>query len=83
MVAKWIGVYLLMPGTLVGFLVWEDPTSQGAMKPRSHNYWACVLARMLQPLKPKDWQLLLRSKRSHHKEKTGHCSEDPAQPKIK
>ena len=29
-----------MQGTQVLFLVWDDPTCCGAIKPKYHNYWA-------------------------------------------
>ena len=38
LVAQWLRVCLLMQGTRVRALVWEDPTCHGAMKPVSHNY---------------------------------------------
>ena len=38
LVAQWLGVCLLMQGTRVRALVWEDPTCHGAMKPVSHSY---------------------------------------------
>ena len=40
--AQWLRVCLLMQGTRVRALVWEDPTCRGAAGPVSHNYWACV-----------------------------------------
>ena len=33
LVAQWLGICLLMQGTLVQALVWEDPTCRGATKP--------------------------------------------------
>ena len=53
----WWRIYLLMQGTWVQFLVWEDSTCLAASKPGCHNYWACTLEPMI------------HSKRSHHKEK--------------
>ena len=37
LVAQWLRICLLMQGTRVRALVWEDPTCHGAMKPVSHN----------------------------------------------
>ena len=38
LVAQWLGICLLMQGTRVRALVWEDPTCRGAARPVSHNY---------------------------------------------
>ena len=38
LVAQWLRVCLLMQGTRVRALVWEDPTCRGATGPVSHNY---------------------------------------------
>ena len=38
LVAKWLRICLLMQGTRVHALVWEDPTCRGATRPVSHNY---------------------------------------------
>ena len=38
LVAQWLRVCLLMQGTRVRALVWEDPTCHGAAGPVSHNY---------------------------------------------
>ena len=38
LVAQWLGVRLLMQGTRVRALVWEDPTCRGATGPVGHNY---------------------------------------------
>ena len=43
LVAQWLGICLLMQGTLVRALVQEDPTCRGATKPMCHNYWAWAL----------------------------------------
>ena len=43
LVAQRLRICLLMQGTRVWALVWEDPTSRGATKPMHHNYWACTL----------------------------------------
>ena len=37
LVAQWLGVCLLMRGTRVRALVWEDPACRGAAGPVSHN----------------------------------------------
>ena len=38
LVAQWLRIRLLMQGTRVRALVWEDPTCHGAAGPVSHNY---------------------------------------------
>ena len=38
LVAQWLRICLLMQGTRVRALVWEDPTCRGAAKPVRHNY---------------------------------------------
>ena len=38
LVAQWLRIRLLMQGTRVQALVWEDPTCCGAAKPVCHNY---------------------------------------------
>ena len=40
LVAQWLRICLLMQGTRVRALVWEDPTCRGATGPVSHNCWA-------------------------------------------
>ena len=42
LVAQWLRICLLMQGTRVRALVWEDPTCHGAAGPVSHNYRACA-----------------------------------------
>ena len=42
LVARWLGVCLLMQGTRVRALVWGDPECRGAAGPVSHNCWACA-----------------------------------------
>ena len=42
LVAQWLRVCLLMQGTRVRALVWEDPTCRGAAGPVSHSCWACA-----------------------------------------
>ena len=41
--AQWVRICLLMQGTQVRALVWEDPTCRGATKPVRHNYLGCAL----------------------------------------
>ena len=38
LVAQWLRICLLMQGTRVRALVWEDPTCRGATRPVSHSY---------------------------------------------
>ena len=38
LVAQWLRICLLMQGTRVRALVWEDPTCHGPAGPVSHNY---------------------------------------------
>ena len=38
LVAQWLRICLLMQGTRVRALVWEDPTCRGATGPVIHNY---------------------------------------------
>ena len=38
LVAQWLRICLLMQGTRVRALVWEDPACHGAAGPVSHNY---------------------------------------------
>ena len=38
LVAQWLRVCLLMQGTRVRALVWEDPACRGAARPVSHSY---------------------------------------------
>ena len=42
LVAQWLRICLLMQGTRVRALVWEDPTCHRAAGPVSHNCWACA-----------------------------------------
>ena len=42
LVAQWLRICLLVRGTRVRALVWEDPTCRGAAGPVSHNCWACA-----------------------------------------
>ena len=38
LVAQWLRACLLMQGTRVRAVVWEDPTCRGVAGPVSHNY---------------------------------------------
>ena len=38
LVAQWLRIRLLMQGTRVRALLWEDPTCRRATKPMHHNY---------------------------------------------
>ena len=38
LVAQWLRICLLMQGTQVRAVVWEDPTCRGATRPVSHGY---------------------------------------------
>ena len=42
LVVQWLRICLLMQGTRVRALVWEDPTCHGATGPVSHNYRDCA-----------------------------------------
>ena len=42
LVAQWLRICLLMQGTRVCALVWEDLTCHGATGPVHHNCWACA-----------------------------------------
>ena len=98
LVADWVRIHLLMQGTGVQSLVWEDFACRGATKPLGSNYWACEL----QLLKPACLESVLSSERSHRNSERSWCietqsrphfpqveeslckgNEDPAQPKIK
>ena len=57
LVAQCLGVCLLMQGTWVRALVWEDPTCCGATKPMCHNYWArAPRAHGPQQERPRQWE---------------------------
>ena len=43
LVVQWVRIHLLMYGTQVQSLVWEDSTCCRATKSLCHNYWACAL----------------------------------------
>ena len=72
MVAQWLRIHLLMQGTQVQALVWEDPTCHGATKAVCHSYWACTS----QLLKPMHREPMLYNKRSHCIEKPAHHNEE-------
>ena len=61
-----------MHGTRVRALVWEDTACRGETKPMRHNYWA----RVLQLLKPKRLEPVLRNKRGYRNEKPAHHNEE-------
>ena len=57
LVAQWLRVCLLMQGTQVRALVWEDPTRRWATRPVSHNYWACASGTCApQQERPRQWE---------------------------
>ena len=78
LVAQWLRVCLLMQGTRVRALVWEDPTCHGATGPVSHNCWACASgACALQQQRPayrdEEWPPLATTRESPRTEtKTQH-----------
>ena len=84
LVAQRLRICLLMQGTRVRALVWEDPTCCGATRPVRHNYWACPLepashnywAHVPQLLKPGHLELVLCNKRSHRNGKPAHHNKE-------
>ena len=87
LVAQWLRACLLMQGTRVQALVWEDPTCRGATKPVSHNYWACVSGACApQQERPRWWEARAPRRRvapaRRNWRKPSHRNEDPTQPKI-
>ena len=44
LVVQWLRICLPMQGTWVQFLVWEDPTCCGAMKPMCQSHWPLLLS---------------------------------------
>ena len=55
--AQWLRIRLLMQGTRVRALVWEDRTCRGATRPVSHNYGACASgAYAPQWERPRQWE---------------------------
>ena len=43
LMVQWLRIHLLMQGTQIQSLVWEDSTCQGATKPVHHQCWAYAL----------------------------------------
>ena len=43
LVVQWLRIRLLMQGTWVWSLAWEDPTCRGVARSKCHNYWDGVL----------------------------------------
>ena len=87
LVTQWLRVCLLMQGTRVRALVWEDPTCHGATRPVSHNCWACASgACALQQERPRWWEARAPRWRvapaRRNWRKPSHRNEDPTQPKI-
>ena len=89
LVVQWLRICLAMQGIWVWSLVWEDPTCQGANKPRCHSYWACTL----EPASRNYCSLcaleaVLCNKRSHCKRrphtatKTSPCSPQLGKPAV-
>ena len=59
LVLQWLRIYLLMQGTRLQSLVWEDRTCQGTPKPVCHNSLAHVpWAYPPQQEKPPKWEAL-------------------------
>ena len=57
LVAQWLKICLLMQGTRVRALVWEDPTCRRTTRPVSHNYWACTSGACApQQERPRQWE---------------------------
>ena len=65
LVAQWLRICLLMQGTRVRALVWEDPTCCGANRPVSHNY-----------SRPARVEPVLRNKRGRDSERPAHRDEE-------
>ena len=64
LVAQRLRICLLMQGTRVRALVWEDPTCCGATRPVRHNYWACASG------------ACAPNKRGRDSERPAHCDEE-------
>ena len=64
--AQWLRIPMPIQEIQVQFLIQEDHTCPGAIKPVHRNHWAHVL----QLLKPQALEPVLHNKRSHHNEKT-------------
>ena len=60
---QWLRVCLLVQGTRVRALVWEDPTCRGAARPVSHT-------------EPARLEPVLRNKRGHDSERPAHRDEE-------
>ena len=57
LVVQWLRICLLMQGTWVQALVWEDPTCRGATRPMSHKYWVCASGACApQQERPRQWE---------------------------
>ena len=85
LVAQWLRICLLMQGTRVRALVWEDPTCRGAAGPVSHNYWACASGACApQQERPRWWEARAPwwrvASACHNWRKPSHRDEDPTQP---
>ena len=86
LVAQWLRVCLLMQGTRVRALAWEDPTCRGAAGPVSHNCWACASGACApRRERPRRWEARASRWRvapaCHNWRKPSHRDEDPTQPK--
>ena len=64
LVAQWLRICLLMQGTQVRALVWEDPTCRRATRPMSHT------------AEPARLEPVLRNKRGHDSERPAHRDEE-------
>ena len=87
LVAQWLRVCLLMQGTRVRALVWEDPTCRGVAGPVGHDCWACASgACALQQERPRWWGTrALRwgvAPACRNWREPSHRNEDPTQPEI-
>ena len=58
LVVQGLRIHLVMQGTPVLSLVWEDPTWRGAIKPVDHNYWSLCAPKAHAPQqeKPPQWE---------------------------
>ena len=76
---QWLRICLLMQGTQVLFLVWEDSTCLGAIKPRAPQLLSPQSrAHKPQLLSPHALEPVLHNKRSHHYEKPVHGNQRAA-----
>ena len=65
LVAQWLTICLLMQGTRVRALVWEDPACRRATGPVSHDCWACASGACApQQERPRWWRGLRTAMRS-------------------